>query len=49
MTEREWIAQQVAQAAPLSPSRRNRLALLLAGDPTRDKLVMRKPTTTASR
>lgn len=49
MTEQEWIAQQVAQAPPLSASRRNRLALLLASEPAGDKLVMREPAASASR
>ncbi len=48
MTEKEWIAQQVAQAPPLSASRRNRLALLLASEPTGHKLIMREPATSAS-
>jgi hypothetical protein len=49
MTDAEWIAEQVAMAPPLSGSRRNRLALLLASEPTRDKLIARKPATPASR
>lgn len=49
VTDEEWIAQQVAQAPPLSPSRRNRLALLLASDPAGDKLLTTEPATLASR
>lgn len=49
MTEKEWIAQQVAQAPPLSASRRNRLALLLASEPAGDKLIVRELATSASR
>jgi hypothetical protein len=49
VTDEEWIAEQVAQAPPLSASRRNRLALLLASDPAGDQLLTREPATLASR
>jgi hypothetical protein len=49
MTDEDWIAEHVAKAPPLSPSRRNRLALLLASDPAGDKLVTIKPAAHASR
>jgi hypothetical protein len=49
MTDEDWIAEQVAKAPPLSPSRRNRLALLLASDPSGDKLVTIEPAAHASR
>jgi hypothetical protein len=49
MTDEDWMAEQVAKAPPLSPSRRNRLALLLASDPAGDKLVAIEPAAHASR
>lgn len=49
VTDAEWVAEQVAQAPPLSMSRRNRLALLLAGDPSGIELLTREPAALASR